>query len=109
MCDASDHIVGDILGQRIDKKPHVIYYSSKTLNDAQLNYTTTKKELLVVVFVLDKFRLYLVRSLVIIYTDHSALKYLLTKPDASHDSFGGFFCCKNLIFKSEIRKGSRTQ
>ena len=83
MCDTSDHAVGAVLGQRVDKKPHVIYYASKTLNYAQLNYTTTEKELLAVVYALDKFRSYLVRSLVIIYTDHSALKYLLTKPDAN--------------------------
>ena len=82
MYDTSDHAVGAILGQKIDKKPHDIYYASKTINDAQLNYTTIEKELLAVVFALDKFRLYLVRSLVIIYTNHSAPNYLLTKPDA---------------------------
>ncbi|CAL9006232.1 unnamed protein product [Prunus brigantina] len=48
-----------VLGQRKDKKPHVIYYASRTLNDAQLNYSTTEKELLAVVFALDKFRSYL--------------------------------------------------
>jgi hypothetical protein len=81
MCDASDFAVGAVLGQKKDKKPHVIYYASKTLNDAQLNYTTTEKELLAVVFALDKFRSYLVGSLVIVFTDHAALKYLLTKQD----------------------------
>ena len=54
MCDASDFVVGAVLGQRKDKKPHVIYYASKTLNDAQMNYSTTEKELLVVVFALEK-------------------------------------------------------
>ena len=44
MCDASDHAIGVVLGQRIDKKPHVIYYASHTLNDAQGSYTFTKKE-----------------------------------------------------------------
>ncbi|KAD4386230.1 hypothetical protein E3N88_26399 [Mikania micrantha] len=58
MCDASDYAVGAVLGQRVDKKPVVIYYASKTLSDAQLNYTTTEKELLAVVFALDKFRSY---------------------------------------------------
>ena len=82
MCDASDFAIGAVLGQRKDKKPHVIYYASKTLNDAQLNYTTTEKELLAVVFALDKFRSYLVGSLVIVFTDHAALKYLLTKQDS---------------------------
>ncbi|RVW72907.1 Retrovirus-related Pol polyprotein from transposon 17.6 [Vitis vinifera] len=65
-----------------DGKPYVIYYASKTLNEAQRNYTTTEKELLAVVFALDKFRAYLVGSFIIVFTDHSALKYLLTKQDA---------------------------
>ncbi|RVW58829.1 Retrovirus-related Pol polyprotein from transposon 17.6 [Vitis vinifera] len=82
MCDASDLAMGAVLGQREDGKPYVIYYASKTLNEAQKNYTTTKKELLVVVFALDKFRAYLVGSVIVVFTDHSALKYLLTKQDA---------------------------
>nr|CAN82810.1 hypothetical protein VITISV_007057 [Vitis vinifera] len=65
-----------------DGRPYVIYYASKTLNEAQRNYTTTEKELLAVVFALDKFRAYLVGSFIIVFTDHSALKYLLTKQDA---------------------------
>ena len=48
----------------------------------QLNHATTKRELLVVVFAMDKFRSYLVGAKVIVYTDHAALKYLLTKKDA---------------------------
>ena len=59
----------------------MIYYASKTLNEAQRNYTTTEKELLVVVFALDKFYPCLVGSFIIVVTDHSALKYLLTKQD----------------------------
>ena len=66
MCDASDYAVGAVLGQRVDKMPHVIYYASKTLNDAQLNYSTTEKELLAVVFALDKFRSYLIGSKIIV-------------------------------------------
>jgi hypothetical protein len=82
MCDASDYAVGAVLGQRINKLPHVIYYASRTLNDAQLNYSTTEKELLAVVFALDKFRSYLLGSKVIMYSDHAALKYLFSKKDA---------------------------
>ncbi|RVW87026.1 Retrovirus-related Pol polyprotein from transposon 17.6 [Vitis vinifera] len=82
MCDASDFAIGAVLGQREDGKPYVIYYASKTLNEAQRNYTTTEKELLAVVFALDKFHAYLVGSFIIVFTDHSALKYLLTKQDA---------------------------
>ncbi|RVX18000.1 Retrovirus-related Pol polyprotein from transposon 17.6 [Vitis vinifera] len=54
MCDSSDLAMGAVLGQREDGKPYVIYYASKTLNEAQRNYTTTEKELLAVVFALDK-------------------------------------------------------
>ncbi|RVW35246.1 Retrovirus-related Pol polyprotein from transposon 17.6 [Vitis vinifera] len=82
MCDASDYAVGAVLGQREDGKPYVVYYASKTLNEAQKNYTTTEKELLAVVFALDKFRNYLLGTSIVIFTDHSALKYLLNKKDA---------------------------
>ncbi|RVW38712.1 Retrovirus-related Pol polyprotein from transposon 297 [Vitis vinifera] len=78
----SDFAIGAVLGQREDGKPYVIYYASKTLNEAQRNYTTTEKELLAVVFTLDKFRAYLVGSFIVVFTYHSALKYLLTKQDA---------------------------
>ncbi|GJZ10547.1 putative nucleotidyltransferase, ribonuclease H [Tanacetum coccineum] len=79
MCDASDFVVGGVLGQRIDGKFKPIYYASKTLNDAQAHYTTIEKELLVVVFSFDKFRPYFILSKTIVYTDHSALKYLFSK------------------------------
>ncbi|XP_042405116.1 uncharacterized protein LOC121995443 [Zingiber officinale] len=82
MCDASDYAVGAVLGQRRDRKVHAIYYASRTLDDAQMNYATTEKELLAIVFALDKFRSYLVGSKVIVYTDHAAIRYLLSKKDA---------------------------
>ncbi|RVW42170.1 Gag-Pol polyprotein [Vitis vinifera] len=65
-----------------------------TLNEAQRNYTTIEKELLAVVFALDKFLVYLMGSFIVVFTDHSALKYLLTKQDAkarlaiAHNSHG---------------------
>ncbi|CAN6712883.1 unnamed protein product [Malus baccata var. baccata] len=71
MCDVSDYAL-----------PYVIYYASRTLNDAQLNYATTEKELLAVVFALEKFRSYLIGAKVIVYFDHYALKYLLSKKEA---------------------------
>ena len=52
------------------------------MNDAQLNYATTKKELLAIVFAFDKFRPYLIGNKVIVRTDHSTIKYLMTKKDA---------------------------
>ena len=82
MCDASDLAVGAVLGQRVEGKSYVVYDARKMLNEAQRNYTTTEKEFLVVVYVLDKFRSYLIGSDIVIFTDHSALKYLLTKQNS---------------------------
>ncbi|CAL2255277.1 unnamed protein product [Prunus armeniaca] len=82
MCDASDYAIGVVLGQQKEKLLHVIHYASRTLNDAQLNYSTTEKELLAIIFALEKFRFYLVGSKVIMYSDHATLKYLMTKKDA---------------------------
>nr|GFB96577.1 reverse transcriptase domain-containing protein [Tanacetum cinerariifolium] len=75
-------VKGAVLGQRKTKHFYDIYYASKTMMDAQAHYTTTKKELLVMVYAFEKFRPYLVLSKTIVYTDHSALKYLLAKQDA---------------------------
>ena len=82
LCDASDFVVGVVLGQRIEKKPVAIYYASKTLVDAQVNYSTTHKELLAIVFSLEKCRSYLLGSKVIVYADHSALKFMFKKKEA---------------------------
>jgi len=81
MCDASDVAVGAVLGQKRDKVFRVIYYASKTLDEAQRNYTTTEKKLLAVLYAFDKFKPYLLMSKIIVYTDHSAIKYLLAKQD----------------------------
>ncbi|GJW90690.1 reverse transcriptase domain-containing protein, partial [Tanacetum coccineum] len=75
-------LVRAVLGQRKDKYFRPIHYASKTLSDAQTNYTVTEKELLSVVYAFEKFRSYLVLSKTIVYTDHSALKYLFAKQDA---------------------------
>ncbi|GKC62614.1 reverse transcriptase domain-containing protein [Tanacetum coccineum] len=82
MCDASDYAVGAVLGQRKTKHFQPIHFASKTMTDAQAHYTTTEKELLAVVYAFEKFQPYLVLSKTIVYTDHSALKYLLAKQDA---------------------------
>ena len=82
MCDASDYTVEVVLGQRIGKVVHVIYYTSKVLNGTQLKYSTTNKELLAVVFTLEKFRSYLLGAKVIIFCNHAALRYLLMKKNA---------------------------
>nr|GEY84461.1 reverse transcriptase domain-containing protein [Tanacetum cinerariifolium] len=81
MCDASDYVVGAVLGQRIDKHSRPIHYASKTMTQVESNYTTTKKEMLAVVYAFEKFRSYLIMNKSIVYMDHSALKYLFSKKD----------------------------
>ncbi|GJT36797.1 reverse transcriptase domain-containing protein [Tanacetum coccineum] len=82
MCDASDFAIGAVLGQRKNKHFQPIHYASKTMTEAQAHYTTTEKELLAVVYAFEKFRSYLILSKSIVYTDHSAIKYLFAKKDA---------------------------
>nr|GFA23817.1 reverse transcriptase domain-containing protein [Tanacetum cinerariifolium] len=82
MCDANDYAVGAILGQRIKKHFRLIHYASKTMNQAEANYTTTEKKMLLVVYAFENVCSYLIMNKSIIYTDHSALKYLFAKKDA---------------------------
>ncbi|GJS86488.1 reverse transcriptase domain-containing protein [Tanacetum coccineum] len=76
------HWGASVLGQRKNKHFQPIHYASKTMTEAQAHYTTTEKELLAVVYAFEKFRSYLVLSKSIVYTDHSAIKYLFAKKDA---------------------------
>ena len=82
MCDASNYAVGAVLGQRVGKAVHAIFYASRTLNAAQINYSTTEKELLSIIFALEKFRSYLLNSKVIIFSNHAALRYPFMKKDS---------------------------
>ncbi|KAM2682251.1 hypothetical protein EV2_013845 [Malus domestica] len=106
MCDASDYALGAVLGQRKNKQPHVIYYASRTLNDARLNYSTTEKELLAVVFALDKFRSYLIGTKVIVFTDHAALKYLFTKKEAKPRLIRWMLLLQEFDIEIKDKKGS---
>ena len=105
MCDASDYAIGAVLGQREDKKAFVIYYASKTLDSAQANYTTTEKEFLAVVFALEKFRSYIVGSPVTIFTDHAALKYLLSKQDTKPRLTRWILLCQEFNLTIKDKKG----
>ncbi len=105
MCDASDYIVGAVLGQREDKKIHAIYYADKTLDDTQINYATTEKEFLAAVFEVNKFRSYLVSSKVVIYTDHAAIRYLLNKKEAKPRLIRWILLLQEFDLEIKNRKG----
>ena len=105
-CDASDYAVGSVLGQRLDKKPTAICYPSKTLIQAQINYTTTEKELLAVVYVIEKFRPYILGSKIIIYIDHAALKYLLSKKEAKPRLIRWVLLLQEFNLEIKDKKGS---
>ena len=77
ICDANDYAKGAVLGQRVEKTFKAIYYASKTFNEAQENYSTTKKEMLAMVFACEKFRPYILGSHVIVHSNHAAIKYLM--------------------------------
>ena len=107
MCDASDHTIGSVLGQRKENKLHVIYYASRTLSEAQLNYATTEKEMLAVIFAFDKFRSYLLGSKVVVYTDHAALRYLMNKKDSKPRLLRWVFLLQEFDIEIKDKKGSK--
>nr|GEW40171.1 DNA-directed DNA polymerase [Tanacetum cinerariifolium] len=106
MCDASDFAIGAILGQRQDKHFRLIHYASKTMTEAESNYTTTKKEMLAVVYAFEKFRSYLIMNKSIVYTDHSFLKYLFAKKDSKARLLCWVILLQEFTFKVIDTKGA---
>ncbi|GJR83223.1 reverse transcriptase domain-containing protein [Tanacetum coccineum] len=106
MCDASDYAIGAVLGQRIEKHFRPIHYASKTMTEAESNYTTTEKEMLAVVYAFKKFRSYLIMNKSIVYTDHSALKYLFAKKDAKARLLRWVLLLQEFDFKVIDTKGA---
>nr|GFA02515.1 reverse transcriptase domain-containing protein [Tanacetum cinerariifolium] len=82
MCDARDLAISVVLGQRQEKHFRPIHYARKTMTEAESNYTIMEKEMLAVVYAFEKFRSYLIMNKSIMYTNHSALKYLFAKKDS---------------------------
>jgi hypothetical protein len=78
--DASDTAIGAVLGQEEDHLPYAIYFISKNMSPAELNYTVTEKEFLAVIYAINKFRHYITGYSTFFHTDHSVIKYLMNKP-----------------------------
>nr|GEW84966.1 reverse transcriptase domain-containing protein [Tanacetum cinerariifolium] len=106
MCDASDFTIVAVLGQRHEKQFKLIHYASKTMTDAESNYTTTEKEMLAVVYAFEKFRSYLFMNKSIVHTDHFALKYLFAKKDAKARLLRWVILLQEFDFKVLDTKGA---
>nr|GEY21006.1 reverse transcriptase domain-containing protein [Tanacetum cinerariifolium] len=77
MCDASDFAIGVVLGQRQEKHFRPIHYASKTMTEAESNYTTTEKKMLAVVYAFEKFRSYLIKNKSILFAKKDSKARLL--------------------------------
>ncbi|GJW43930.1 reverse transcriptase domain-containing protein [Tanacetum coccineum] len=104
--DASDFAIGAVLGQRHEKHFRPIHYASKTMNEAESHYTTTEKEMLAVVYAFEKFWSYLILNKSIVYTDHSALKYLFAKKDSKARLLWWVLLLQEFTFKVIDTKGA---
>ncbi|GJY92657.1 reverse transcriptase domain-containing protein [Tanacetum coccineum] len=106
MCDASDFAIGAVLGQRHEKHFRPIHYASKTMTVAESHYTTIEKEMLAVVYAFKKFWSYLILNKSIVYTDHSALKYLFAKKDSKARLLRWVLLLQEFKFKVIDTKGA---
>nr|GFD13274.1 reverse transcriptase domain-containing protein [Tanacetum cinerariifolium] len=106
MCDASDFAIGAVLRQRQEKHFRPIHYASKAMTEAESNYTTTEKEMLVVVYAFEKFRSYLIMNKSIVYTKYFALKYLFAKKDSKARLLHRVLLLQEFTFKVIDTKGA---
>nr|GEY31638.1 DNA-directed DNA polymerase [Tanacetum cinerariifolium] len=100
-------IKGAVLGQRHKKHFRPIHYASKTMTNAESNYTTTEKEMLAVVYAFKKFWSYLIMNKCIVHTNHSALKYLFVKKDAKAKLLRWVLLLQELDFDVIDTKGAK--
>jgi len=105
MCDVSDYAMGAVSGQKKDNQPYALYYVSRTVDEAQVNYARMEKEFLAVVFALEKFQSYVINSKVIAFTYHATLKALMKKSDYKPGLADRFFFFKSSFWRSKTTSG----
>ena len=106
MCDASDYAMRVVLGQRTEKMFKVIYYASKTFNEAQENYSTIEKDMLSMVFACEKFKPYILGFHVIIHTNHVTIRYLMAKKDVKPRLIRWVLLLREFDMEIKDKKGS---
>ena len=106
MCDASDYAMRAVLGQRTEKMFKAIYYAIKTFSEAQENYSTTKKEMLTMVFACEKSKPYILGSHVIIHINHAAIRYLMAKKDVKPTLIRWVLVLQEFDLEIKDKKGS---
>ncbi|XP_070045822.1 uncharacterized protein [Nicotiana tomentosiformis] len=109
MCDVSDIAVGAVLPQHINKIFHLIYYACKIMNSSQVNYTIIEKELLTIVFAIEKCCSYLMGAKVIVHTDHATLRYLMREKDSNAWLMRWMFLLQEFDIDIQYKKGSENQ
>lgn len=77
---ASNYAIGAGLGQKVDNLENAIYFINKNMQGPEVNYTITEKEMLAVIYALNKFRHYITRYKIYVHTDHTIIKCLMNKP-----------------------------
>nr|GEX30256.1 reverse transcriptase domain-containing protein [Tanacetum cinerariifolium] len=106
MFNASDFAIGVVLGQCRYKHFRPLHYASKTMTEAEPKYTKTEKEMLAVVYAFENFWSYLILNKSIVYTDHSALKYLFSKKDSKARLLRWVLLLQEFTFKVVDTKGA---
>ena len=107
MCNTSDYVVGAVLGRRKDSIFCAIYYASQTLNEAQINYERIENNLLTVLFVFEKFRVYLIGLKVIVWTDHLVIKYLVENIDVKPRLIKWVLLLQEFVLEIRDKKGTK--
>src|SRR5271166_3233579 len=105
--DASDIGLGAVLSQMQDGVERPIAYASRSLNNAERIYCTTRKELLAVVYGLKQYRQYLLGRPFVIRTDHSSLQWLRRTPEPIAQQARWLAFIEQFQYSIEHRPGNR--
>jgi len=107
--DAADRTIGSILLQEKDGIRHPIWFASRSLKPAEINYSTSEKECLAVLWAIEKFRGFIEYSHFVVETDHQALKWLQNIKEPSGRLARWFLTLQMYNFEVRYRPGNSPQ